>query len=185
MKAEDLKFEELVHFTQESVKMHGRKLIVHDLHALGQLQRDLIKMLGFIEARRIMTRFGYFWGQADASSMQRNFTWDSQVEILKTGSKLIMLQGMGKTELIINEFNEKIEHYNVEIICNDSSMAETHIAEMGTSEYSVCWLLIGYASGYATFCLGKSVYFIEKECIAKGDSCCRVIGKAWIPGEVK
>ena len=177
MRADDLKFEELFHFKNESLKMFGRPLIVHDLYALGQLQRDLIQMLGIDETRRIMTRFGYFWGQADASSMQRSFTWDSQIEALKSSCKLSTLQGIGKTELTIHEFDEIKEKYFFEILCDDSSIADIHTMEMGRSDQSVCWLLIGYFSGYSSLTLGKSVYFIEQECIAKGDSCCRTVGK--------
>jgi transcriptional regulator with PAS, ATPase and Fis domain len=36
---------------------------------------------------------------------------------------------------------------------------------------------VGYASGYASFCLGKSVYFMERQCHAKGDPVCTIIGK--------
>ena len=36
--------------------------------------------------------------------------------------------------------------------------------------------LMGYASGYASYCLGKSVYFVERECRAKGDKRCMAMG---------
>jgi transcriptional regulator with PAS, ATPase and Fis domain len=35
---------------------------------------------------------------------------------------------------------------------------------------------MGYASGYASYCLGKSVYFVEQECRAKGDERCLAMG---------
>ncbi len=35
---------------------------------------------------------------------------------------------------------------------------------------------MGYASGYASYCLGKSVYFVERQCRAKGDERCLAMG---------
>ncbi|NQT17954.1 MAG: XylR N-terminal domain-containing protein, partial [Planctomycetes bacterium] len=66
MRAEDLRLEELIQFSEGLVDLHGRRLIILDLHALGQFRRDIIEMVGLEQARRIFTRLGYFWGQADA-----------------------------------------------------------------------------------------------------------------------
>ena len=71
MKADDLRLDELVHFATGMVDIKGRRLVLHDLHAMGQFRRDIIEMVGSEQARRIFTRFGYFWGQADAASMKR------------------------------------------------------------------------------------------------------------------
>ena len=35
---------------------------------------------------------------------------------------------------------------------------------------------MGYFSGYVTYCLGKSVYFVERECRGKGDERCLAVG---------
>ena len=71
MKADDLKIEELIQVSDGMVSLHGRRLIVHDMYAMTQLRRDLIVMVGLEQVRRIFTRLGYFWGQADASAMKR------------------------------------------------------------------------------------------------------------------
>ena len=39
MRAEDLRLEELVRFSEGLVDLHGRRLIILDLHALGQFRR--------------------------------------------------------------------------------------------------------------------------------------------------
>ena len=67
MKAEELRLDELVTFREGLVDLHGRRLIIHDTAPLGQFRRDLIEMVGWDDARRILTRKGYFWGQADAA----------------------------------------------------------------------------------------------------------------------
>ena len=177
MKASDLTFNELVRFAPGEISMQGRRLILHDFHALGQLHRDLIMMLGVNQARRVITRFGYFWGQADASTMQRIFTWDSTQDMLEAGAKLQTLQGVGNTEWIIRKFDETAERFEIECTWSRSGMAEAYRMEMGKSDKPVCWFLVGYASGFASFCLGKSIYFREDECIVCGASVCKAIGK--------
>jgi hypothetical protein len=50
---------------------------MQDTASLAQFRRDLIEMVGWDDARRILTRKGYFWGQVDAAAMRRLFHWDS------------------------------------------------------------------------------------------------------------
>jgi two-component system, NtrC family, response regulator HydG len=62
MKAQDLKIQELVDFSRGKLNLHGRRLVLHDLHALAQLRKDLVEMVGFGQARRILTRLVFFGG---------------------------------------------------------------------------------------------------------------------------
>jgi transcriptional regulator with PAS, ATPase and Fis domain len=48
---------------------------------------------------------------------------------------------------------------------------------MGVSDDVCCWVLVGYVSGYASYCMGKSVYFVECKCRGKGDETCTAVGK--------
>ena len=139
-----------------------RVLVIHDMSALAQLRRDLIEMVGSEQARRIFTRFGYFWGQSDAVAMKRIFHWDNKTEWLKAGPELHMLQGVTKVELKRFDIDEVAEHLLIEALWHNSVEAEEHLTELGTAAEPLCWILVGYASGYASYCLGKSVYFIEK-----------------------
>ena len=51
----------------------------------------------------------------------------------------------------------------------------------GASAETVCWSQVGYASGYATRCLGRLIVYKELECLGMEHDCCRVMGK---PAEV-
>jgi hypothetical protein len=88
MKASDLRLEELVDFSEGRLHLHERRLVLHDIHAFAQYRKDLLDMVGPENARRILTRFGYFWGQADAAAMKRVLRWDSLEEWLKAGPRL-------------------------------------------------------------------------------------------------
>ncbi len=68
MKASDLQIEELVRFDQGALDLHGRRLVLHPLHAFAHFRREIIESMGPHEARRILTRFGFYWGQADAAA---------------------------------------------------------------------------------------------------------------------
>ena len=87
MKAADLKLEELVDFAEGRLSLKERRLVLHNIHAFAQFRKDLFDMVGQDHARRILTRFGYYWGQADAAAMRRVFEWDSLVELIKANGK--------------------------------------------------------------------------------------------------
>jgi len=175
MNSEDLQLEDLVSFSEGLLSLHGRRLILHDIHAMAQLRKDLIDSLGEEQSQRILTRFGYYWGEADAAALKRVMNWKSFEEWLKAGPRLQMLQGVAKIKLKSLELKPSAG-LRMEIIWENSVEAEEHLIEFGPSPKAGCWIMLGYASGYATFCLGKPVYFIEESCRSRGDAHCRGIG---------
>ncbi|MBN2412876.1 sigma-54-dependent Fis family transcriptional regulator [candidate division KSB1 bacterium] len=177
MKAADLKLEELVEFKDGSLSLKGRGLILHSLHALAQFRKDIIEILGTENARTILTRFGYFQGQADAAAMKRLFEWENLTELIKAGSRMHTMAGMAKNVIKNLNLNESGGTLNLEIIWYNSKEAEEHLYEFNKSEIPVCWTLVGYFSGYASFCLNKEVYFIEQYCKAQGNRTCVAVGK--------
>jgi two-component system response regulator HydG len=177
MKASDLKLEELVEFSEGHVNLHGRRLVVHDLRAFAHLRKELIELAGPNDARRVLTRFGFLWGQVDAAAMKRLFEWDDVTELLRAGSRLHALQGVARTSIQTLEVDEKTGRFDMTLIWHDSGEAEEHLTEIGPTDSPVCWMLAGYASGYATFCMGRDIYFIEKTCKAQGDLACMALGR--------
>ncbi len=177
MKADDLKLEELIEFSEGAVSLHGRRLVLHSIHAMAQSRKDLVEMVGLDQTRRILTRFGYFWGNADAAAMKRIFEWDSPAEWLAAGPRMHTLQGVAKVTVKSLDMDVAGGRFNMEVTWRDSGEAEEHLIEFGRSDGPVCWMLVGYASGYASFCMGKNVYFIEQKCKGKGNRICTAIGK--------
>jgi len=177
MKAQDLKLKEIIDFSEGRLHLHGRRLVLHDIHAFAQVRKDLAEMVGLEHTRRILTRFGFYWGQADAAAMTRIFKWDSLLEWLKAGPRMHTIQGVTKSVIKSMEVDEDNGRFQMNLVWHDSGEAEEHLLEIGKSDHPICWMLVGYASGYATFCLKKNVYFIEQKCRAKGDRICMAIGK--------
>ena len=65
----------------------------------------------------------------------------------------------------------------MELVWNGSADAEENRIAFGRADQPSCWMLAGYASGYATFVLGRNCYFIERKCHAAGDRTCSAVGK--------
>ena len=60
----------------------------------------------------------------------------------------------------------------------ESYEAEQHLLHLGLSTEPVCWTLCGFASGYLSYCHGRSIYCLEERCRGKGDAVCRMVGPA-------
>lgn len=176
MKAKDLRLEELINFSDGLISLQGRRLILHDTYAMEQFHGDLISMIGPEPARRMLTRFGYFWGQADAAAMKRIFDWDNLKEWLMALPHLHSIQGIAKT--VVNSISFDSNGWlQMEVTWDATAESERHLSEVGISPNSGCRILEGYASGYVSFCLDRPVYFAETTCRARGDRLCRAIGK--------
>ncbi|MCX6911357.1 MAG: sigma 54-interacting transcriptional regulator [Verrucomicrobia bacterium] len=177
MKAADLKLEELVDFAEGRLTLKERRMVLHNIHAFAQFRKDLFDMVGVDHARRILTRFGYFWGQADAAAMKRVFEWDNLTELIKAGARLHTLQGANRTIIRNLDIDEATGRFQMDLVWHDSGEAEEHLMEIGKAAHPACWIHVGYASGYCSFCLGRNVYFIESQCEACGDRSCIATGK--------
>ena len=96
MKAADIRLDELLSFSEGRIDLQGRRLVLHSADAFAQFRKDLFEMVGPEQTRRILTRFGYFCGNADAAAMKRVFKWKDVVELIKAGPRMHELQGVAR-----------------------------------------------------------------------------------------
>ena len=176
MKADDLKLQELFNLSEGFISLHGRRLILHDAYAMAQFHSDLTSMVGPEQSRRILTRFGFFWGQADAAAMKRIFKWESLKQWLLAFQYLQSFQGIARTRIDSLEFDSN-GWIKMDVIWEDTAESHVHLSEVGRSPDAGCRILEGYTSGYVSFCLDRPVYFSEITCRARGDRQCRAMGK--------
>jgi DNA-binding NtrC family response regulator len=177
VRAKDLNIAELVQFSPGYVGLQGRRLLIHDLFALGQFRRDLIETVGEDMGRRILTRKGFFWGQADAAGMQRLYQWDSLGEWIAASAALSQISGRAQMSTNITLLDEATGRIEVEMTTDNSAEVEEYRNELGKASKPVCWVTVGYASGYVSYCMGKSVYFVEAHCQAADAPGCVFVGK--------
>jgi two-component system response regulator HydG len=171
----DLHFDELISHADGLLSLHGRRLILHDVHAMAQLRKDLFDAVGVEHAKTILSRFGFYWGEADAAAIKRIFNWDDLADWLRAGPRLHEIQGTAKARVKSLDVDPDGK-LRMEVLWENSAEAEEQLLEMGASPDAGCWILLGYASGYATFCIGRPVYFVEEKCRGRGNHSCVAIG---------
>jgi DNA-binding NtrC family response regulator len=170
---------ELVDFRSDQgiIRLHEQRVVLLSAAAMGLLRKELIDTLGTETARRVFLRFGYADGYHDAVSMRDRSKWSSPLEGLRAGVVLHRLEGIVRAEILVLEHDANSSRFHEEVVWHDSYVAEQHVHHYGKTSAPVCWSLVGYASGYASACLGQEIYFRERECLAQGATKCTVVGK--------
>jgi DNA-binding NtrC family response regulator len=169
---------ELVEFRPDQgiIRLHEQRVVLLSAAAMGLMRKELIDTLGFETARRLFLRFGYADGYHDAVSLRDRSKWATPLEGLQAGIVLHRLEGIVRAEISALEHDASAGRFHEDVIWHDSYVAEQHVHHYGTTKTPVCWSLVGYASGYASACLGQEVYFRESECIGQGATQCTVVG---------
>jgi DNA-binding NtrC family response regulator len=170
---------ELLEFRPDQgiIRLHEQRVVLLSAAAMGLLRKELIDTLGFETARRLFLRFGYADGYHDAVSLRDRLKWANALEGLRAGIVLHRLEGIVRAEVVELEHDAKSARFQEKVLWHDSYVAEQHVHHYGKSSAPVCWSLVGYASGYASACLGQEIYFQEDECLAQGVGKCTVVGK--------
>ncbi|MFP5246091.1 MAG: sigma 54-interacting transcriptional regulator [Thermoanaerobaculia bacterium] len=178
MKASELHHEEVLTFDADGgvIRFGGSRIILLDATALGLLRKELIEDLGWNGARMVLTRFGFAHGWRTAENLRRDFPWDSDAEWQNAGGALMTLLGHAVVERVAGE--PAVDRPMLEAIWKDSYEAEQHLLHMGRADSAVCWSLVGFASGYLSFCRGGEVYARETRCRGKGDAVCYVVAQS-------
>ena len=163
------------------IRLHDQRVVILSAAAMGLMKKELIDTLGREVTRRLMLRFGYADGYHDAVNMRGRSDWADPLDGIRAGAVLYTLEGIARVEIVRLERDET-GRFDAEVMWHGSYTAQQHLHHYGPSEEPVCWSLAGYATGYASACLGQEVYFRETECLAQGAKRCSVIGRdaaAW------
>jgi DNA-binding NtrC family response regulator len=159
------------------IRLHEQRVVILSAAALGMLRKELVDTLGAEAARRLFLRFGFADGYHDAVSLRDRSKWADPVEGLRAGLLIHRLEGIVRAEIVKLEHDAASGRFEEEVVWQNSYIAEQHVHHYGNSSVPICWSLVGYASGYASACLGQEIYFRETECSGQGSKQCSVIGK--------
>jgi DNA-binding NtrC family response regulator len=162
---------------QGIIRLHEQRVVLLSAAAWGLMRKELIDTLGVETARRLFLRFGYADGYHDAVSLRDRSKWPTPLEGLRAGAVLHSLEGIVRAEIVKLEHDLASGRFEEDIVWHRSYVAEHHLHHYGKSVAPVCWSLEGYASGYASACLGQEIYFRETGCLAQGEPVCTVVGK--------
>ena len=166
--------------------LDNRRMLLLDAFSLGALRTELVDSLGIEAARGLMTRIGYAAGSRDANSARRLHPESGDYRRAFLSSPQIAgLEGLVRSEPVDVTLDPASRTFYAEYIWHNSSESETHVNNYGTGHTPVCWMLVGYACGFAASFVGQAIVFREVQCVGMGHENCRVIGKpvdAWPDG---
>lgn len=153
-----------------------RMLLLHS-EAMGALRRELIETLGAERARSIIMRTGYRAGVGDAKLARKWRPDANEREQFMVGPQLHQLEGCVHVSTLKFEMDIPKKKFYMELNWDNSYESEVHQKAFGASEDPVCWMEVGYASGYSSEFTGQPIIFVEQACRACDDEKCVIIGK--------
>jgi hypothetical protein len=160
---EPLQLAELLDFRPDKgiIRLHEQRVVILSAAAMGLLRKELIETLGLETARRLMLRFGFADGYHDAVSLRDRSSAADPIEAFRTGTVVHALEGIVRVDLTSIAFDRESGRFEAHEEWHDSYVAEQHVHHYGTTDRPVCWSLAGYASGFASACFEREIYFAE------------------------
>ncbi|WP_296663661.1 sigma-54-dependent Fis family transcriptional regulator [Paraburkholderia sp.] len=175
----DADLRRLIHFSASDgrIWLAGQRMVLIHTAALGSLRRELLESVGPVEARRIFTRAGFAAGERDAN-LAREIRGNAPLyDMFAVGPQLHMLEGAVQVTPIRFEADRETGRFYGEYHWEHSWEAEVHKRNFGPQTQPVCWMLIGYASGYTSTFMGRTILFKEMSCVGMDDAHCHIVGK--------
>ncbi len=164
-------------FRSGHISLEGQRMILLHTGALGSLRKEMVDTLGLDRARGVLTRMGYASGRSDAEMVRQLMPEASDEDLMNLGPQLHSLEGIVDVKPIHFEIDVAGGKFHGEFAWNDAYEAEVHLEHFGRHHESVCWMQVGYASGYTSAVMRCPVVFREVDCQGKGDTSCRIIGR--------
>jgi DNA-binding NtrC family response regulator/predicted hydrocarbon binding protein len=174
MRADDLGHDELLELDPLGgvIRFAGQRALLLDAVAMGLLRKYLVDNFGQIAARTVLTQFGFAHGWRMAEALENEFSWDSEEDRRRAGTRLLALEGLFR---VAEGSGGPLSKEGVQI--TNSYEAEQHLLNLGRADESVCWTICGLTSGYISRCVGKEIYVLEDTCTGAGDASCHLTGR--------
>ncbi len=169
------------------IMLDDRRMMLFHVSSLSTLRRELIESMGIDAARGLLTRIGYQAGARDAELTKKIRSKANIYDSFLIGPQTLALEGLAFSQPIDLLIDIENGHYFGEFTWKDSSETEAHIAAYGIGSAPVCWMQIGYASGFTSTFMGRPILYREHECIGMGHERCHLIGKPmdeWMESDI-
>lgn len=153
-----------------------RMMLMH-VEAFGALRQELLESNGVEFTRGLLTRVGYLTGQRDADLAIKARGAGNELDIAAAGGQLHALSGIVEVAPVCIEFDDAKGFKYGEFTWKRSVESDVHIAANGTSTDPICWMEVGYSSGFMSRLMGRRLLARETQCQGCGHDLCRVIVK--------
>ena len=161
---------------------HGRRALLIDPSVFDALHTELAGFLGEDEARGALNRLGYAMGHSAARRLRDRYHWNDEQEWIAACPILMSWSGLASAKLNNLAFDPSRGSFQAEFAWTGSYESEQHLHHSGVSQSPVCWMLVGYVSGYCSLAADQRLLCLETECVGKGDIQCIALVKpiaAW------
>jgi purine catabolism regulator len=174
MKAADFKLDGMLKFEPEKGQLwfQSQRMVMMSAESFGDLLKEIIDIGGVNMARVFMRRFGETAGKNDAKTIKAELKPDSDAEWVALGPAIHAWEGIVKSVPEKVDFNPEGKALYMKVKWENSFFAEQYLRHYGKAKDPVCWLLTGYATGYATELVGRKMICKESACKGKGDAAC-------------
>ena len=153
-----------------------RMILLHSA-AMAALRKELFDSLGSERARGVLMRTGYASGARDAELARKLYPNVSDPDLLGLGPQLHTLEGIVTARTVRLDIDIAAGRFYGEWLWDNSFEADLHRDMFGLDPEPSCWMQTGYAFGYSSTVMGRSIVYKEVECRACGADACRIIGK--------
>jgi len=174
MRVADFKFDSFLRFNPEKgeVLLSDQRVIIMSADSFGDYLKELVGIGGINLCRIFMRRLGEQNGRSDARYIRENMEPDTDIDWLAFGPTIHTWEGIVKAIPETIEFDRNSGNFYMKGTWENSFWAEQYVKKFGVGTESVCWLLTGYATGYASEFFGKKLVAREPTCRGKGDAEC-------------
>ena len=175
----DADLRRLVHFSTHDgrIWLSGQRMLLVHAAALNAMRRELMATMGPEHTRRLLLRAGYASGERDALLARQVRPDASLFDAFAVGPQLHMLEGAVQVTPQMFELDEAAKHFQCRFRWDHSWEAEVHLRDFGPQNAPVCWMLLGYASGYTSAFFGQPVLYKEVQCAGCGEEHCLIEGR--------
>jgi two-component system, NtrC family, response regulator HydG len=160
------------------IYLENERMVLLHIQALDALRGELIQTLGTHRARGLLMRMGFEGGRHDAEMARRLVPEASDEDLMLIGPALHALEGVAHIKPTSLKIDIARGIFEMEADWDYSYEAELQLRNHGKSDkVPVCWMKLGYASGFASTLVGRTILFREIRCMGCGYLRCHVIGK--------
>ena len=174
---DDIRAKLRMNFQEGEIRLDEDRMIMIHLDAFGAFRRELIDTLGSAEARGLLMRMGYAAGARDAELARRLRGEHDLLDAFEIGPLLHAFEGLVAVEPARIDIDVARGRHHVLQTWRNSAEASAHLATLGVSKAPICWMQIGYASGYNSAFFGRSILFRETACRGMGHENCEIEGR--------
>jgi purine catabolism regulator len=175
MKVSEFKLSEELQFKPEKgrVLFRDQRMVIMSADSFGTLLKEIVDIGGVNMARVFMRRFGETAGRDDARTIKETLAPDTDMDWLALGPAIHSWEGIVRAVPEQIELDRAAGKFYMKGLWEDSFFAEQYLKHFKKSNDPVCWLLTGYATGYASEFFGMKLVARETSCRGKGDDVCR------------